>query len=372
MMKKILVIEDDPDVRDIILDVLEAEEYWAIGAEQGRQGVNLAIAHLPDLIICDVMMPELDGYGVLKELQSQPQTATIPFIFLTAKSTKFDQRQGMELGADDYITKPFMRTELLSAITTRLKKQEIQTEKAEIKLDELRYSISLSLPHELRTPLNGILVSSELLQQDFESLEPQEVMELLSNINISAKRLHRLIINFLLYADLQLIKSNPERLSAFKNKSIEYVSLTIEELSFSLSKKQSKSRIDDLKLNLKDANLRMDRQSLVKLLEELLDNAFKFSDPGTEIIIFSEIEGDFYHLSISDRGRGMSPEQIANLGAYQQFDRKIYEQQGSGLGLSIVKELVDLYDGKFRIDSSLNQGTTIHLFLPILPEVEES
>lgn len=371
-MKKILVIEDDPDVRDIILDVLEAEQYWAIGAEQGRQGVDLAISHLPDLIICDVMMPELDGYGVLKELQSQPQTATIPFIFLTAKSTKFDQRQGMELGADDYITKPFMRTELLSAITTRLKKQEIQAEKAEIKLDELRHSISLSLPHELRTPLNGILVSSELLQHDFESLDNQEVLELLGNINISAKRLHRLIVNFLLYADLQLIKTNPERLYTLKQSSIEYVSLVIKELSVSFSKKQSISRVGDLRLNLKDADLRMHRQSLIKLLEELLDNAFKFSEPGTEITVASEIEGSFYHLSIGDRGRGMSSEQIANLGAYQQFDRRIYEQQGSGLGLSIVKELVDLYDGKLRIDSSLNQGTTIHLLLPILPEGEES
>jgi len=371
-MKKILVIEDDPDVRDIILDVLEAEGYWPMGAQQGHEGVELAIAHLPDLIICDVMMPELDGYGVLKELQRQPHTSTIPFIFLTAKSTKFDQRQGMELGADDYITKPFMRTELLSAITTRLKKQEIQTEKAEIKLDELRHSISLSLPHELRTPLNGILVSSELLQHDFESLEHQEVVELLESIHISAKRLHRLIINFLLYADLQLIKSNPERLSSLRQKAIEYASMVIEELSISVAQKQSPSRLDDLRLNLKDAHLRMDRKSLIKLLEELLDNAFKFSERGTEITVVSTIEGEFYHLTIGDRGRGMSAEQIANLGAYQQFDRKIHEQQGSGLGLSIVKELVNIYDGKFRIESSLNQGTTIHLFLPSLPDVEES
>ncbi|MBP0027395.1 response regulator [Roseofilum sp. Guam] len=371
-MKIILVIEDDPDVPDIILDVLEAERYWAIGAEHGREGVDLAIAHLPDLIICDVMMPELDDYGVLKELQNQPQTATIPFIFLTAKSTKFDQRQGMELGADDYITKPFMRTELLSAITTRLKKQEVQTEKAEIKLDELRHSISLSFPHELRTPLNGILVSSEFLQHDFENLDHQEILELLENINISEKRLHRLIMNFLFYTDLQLTKANPKRFSSLRRKSIEYVNLIIKELSVGVSKKQPKSRMDDLILNVKDAHLRIDREGFIKLLEELLDNAFKFSEPGTEITVFGEIEGDFYHLAISDRGRGMSAEQIANFGAYQQFDRKIYEQQGSGLGLSIVKELVNLYDGKFTIESSLNKGTTIHVLLPTLPQAEES
>ncbi|WP_313898710.1 ATP-binding protein [Roseofilum reptotaenium] len=130
--------------------------------------------------------------------------------------------------------------------------------------------------------------------------------------------------------------------------------------------------MDDLILNVKDAHLRIDREGFIKLLEELLDNAFKFSEPGTEITVFGEIEGEFYHLAIRDRGRGMSAEQIANFGAYQQFDRKIYEQQGSGLGLSIVKELVNLYDGKFTIESSLNKGTTIHVLLPTLPQAEES
>lgn len=369
-MKKILVIEDDPDVRDIILDVLEAEQYWVIGAEQGRRGVDLAIAHLPDLIICDVMMPELDGYGVLRELQNQPQTATIPFIFLTAKSTKFDQRQGMELGADDYITKPFMRTELLSAITTRFKKQKLQTDKAQTQLDELRHSISLSLPHELRTPLNGILASSELLQKEFTNLDYSEIMELLDNINISAKRLNRLIVNFLLYADLELIKTDEKRLKALKKQSTEYPSLAIQEVSHSISKKQPISRASDLNFNLQDANLGMDQKSFIKILEEVLDNAFKFSKAGTPITVVSEIEGEFYHLSISDRGRGMSAEQITRLGAYQQFDRKIHEQQGSGLGLSIVKQIVDLYEGNFRIDSVLDRGTTIHILLPRVPEVD--
>ncbi|MDJ1173161.1 hybrid sensor histidine kinase/response regulator [Roseofilum capinflatum] len=370
-MKKILVIEDDPDVRDIILDVLEAEQYWVIGAEQGRRGVDLAIAHLPDLIICDVMMPELDGYGVLRELQHQPQTATIPFIFLTAKSTKFDQRQGMELGADDYITKPFMRTELLSAIATRLKKQKIQTEKAQTQLDELRHSIALSLPHELRTPLNGILASSELLQQEFQNLEVQEIAELLDNIHVSAKRLYRLIINFLLYADLELIKTDKKRLQSLKKQSTEYPSLAIQEISLSVARKQPRSRTSDLKFNLQDATLGMDQKSFIKILEEVLDNAFKFSKVGTPITIFSEIEGDFYHVSIGDRGRGMSAEQITRLGAYQQFDRKIHEQQGSGLGLSIVKQIVNLYGGNFGIDSVLDRGTTIHILLPRVPEVDD-
>ncbi|MBD2725467.1 EAL domain-containing response regulator [Nostoc sp. FACHB-892] len=121
-MAKILIIEDEEAVRENILDLLEAEDFETIGAANGRIGVNLAISEVPDLILCDMMMPQLDGYGVLIILRQNPITATIPFIFLTAKSAKSDFRQGMNMGADDYITKPFTRAELLSAIINRLEK----------------------------------------------------------------------------------------------------------------------------------------------------------------------------------------------------------------------------------------------------------
>ena len=123
-MKKILVIEDDFSVRSNILDLLEAEDFNAIGAENGFIGALWAQQHLPDLIICDVMMPEVDGYEVLNALRSQPTTATIPFIFLTAMADKTNIRYGMELGADDYVTKPFTKEELLKAIATRFAKQD--------------------------------------------------------------------------------------------------------------------------------------------------------------------------------------------------------------------------------------------------------
>ncbi|MCC5651762.1 EAL domain-containing response regulator [Nostoc sp. XA013] len=121
-MTKILIIEDEEAVRENILDLLEAEDFETIGAADGRIGVNLAISEVPDLILCDMMMPQLDGYGVLTILRQNPITTTIPFIFLTAKAAKSDFRQGMNMGADDYITKPFTRAELLSAIRNRLEK----------------------------------------------------------------------------------------------------------------------------------------------------------------------------------------------------------------------------------------------------------
>ncbi|HCF29611.1 MAG TPA: response regulator [Cyanobacteria bacterium UBA11049] len=122
-MSKILVIEDELSVRENILARLEAEGFETLNAENGINGIAVALAQTPDLIICDVMMPELDGYGVLTTLRQDPLTATIPFIFLTAKADKGDIREGMELGADDYLTKPFSRDELLQSIIARLKKQ---------------------------------------------------------------------------------------------------------------------------------------------------------------------------------------------------------------------------------------------------------
>ncbi len=123
-MKKILVIEDNQEVREILEEVLELSGYEVTTAEDGAIGAKKAIESTPDLIICDVMMPKLDGFGVLNILSRKPETADVPFVFLTAKAEKDDFRRGMNLGADDYITKPFYKDELLQVIETRLKKSE--------------------------------------------------------------------------------------------------------------------------------------------------------------------------------------------------------------------------------------------------------
>lgn len=126
-MKTILVIEDEHSIRNNTLKILQYKGFQSIGAEDGEIGVQLAKAYLPDLIICDIMMPKLDGYGVLNTLRQDPETATIPFIFLSAKVDRSDIRQGMNLGADDYLTKPFTTTELIEAIAARLEKQAAVT-----------------------------------------------------------------------------------------------------------------------------------------------------------------------------------------------------------------------------------------------------
>ena len=125
-MKKILVIEDEPEMRRNLLTILRLEKFEPVGAENGKIGIALAKSTKPDLILCDVMMPEIDGFGVLKALRADAATASIPFIFLTAKGEKIDVRSGMNLGADDYLTKPVDKTDLLSAITSRFTRQQQQ------------------------------------------------------------------------------------------------------------------------------------------------------------------------------------------------------------------------------------------------------
>jgi diguanylate cyclase len=164
-MTKILIIEDMESLREETIEALSYEGFDVIGAENGAVGVKLALEHLPNLIICDVMMPELDGYETLTTLRQESSTATIPFIFLTAKADKADMRQGMELGADDYLTKPFTIEELLSAIAARLKKQATLQERVDREIKQTESRMAYLAQHDELTHLPNRLLFHELLQQ---------------------------------------------------------------------------------------------------------------------------------------------------------------------------------------------------------------
>ncbi|MBS1589319.1 MAG: response regulator [Bacteroidetes bacterium] len=152
-MKTVLLIEDNDDIRENMAEIMELSNYTVITAANGKLGVELAFKHTPDIIVCDIMMPILDGYGVIHALQKNESTRNIPFIFLTAKAERSEIRKGMELGADDYITKPFNGTELLSAIESRLRKVDTFRQQLSANIDGLNEIISHAggdeLLHEL-------------------------------------------------------------------------------------------------------------------------------------------------------------------------------------------------------------------------------
>jgi DNA-binding NarL/FixJ family response regulator len=151
-MNKILIIEDQPQMRRNLATILEMEGFEVSLAENGNAGVARARESKPDLIICDVMMPELDGYGVLRTLRSDKATATIPFIFLTAKGEKIDQRTGMNLGADDYLTKPVARTDLLASVKVRLERRDAH----EAELESAKSSAGFNPNFESPKPLESL------------------------------------------------------------------------------------------------------------------------------------------------------------------------------------------------------------------------
>lgn len=362
-MSKILVIEDEQYIRENIVEMLEVENYTVFSAENGKVGVKLAQQNIPDLILCDVMMPELDGYYVLSELRSHSTTQTIPLIFLTAKTTREDMRLGMDLGADDYLTKPFTRDELLGAITTRIVKQVAVERKSQTKLDNLRNSIAQSLPNEFRTPLNGIISLSRFMMEDFDTIGKEEALELLEEIYFSGQRLQRLTQNFLLYAKLVQIESNPRRFKMLQELKEE---AQTEEIITAIAREKAKElkRESDLRLDLCSASARLSLTKIKKITEEIIDNAFKFSQAGTLVKIRSNQDENGFHLFIVDNGRGMTTAQISQLGAYVQFERHMYEQQGSGLGLTIAKLMVELHGGSLSIESTPGKYTSVQITLP--------
>ena len=348
-MKRILVIEDSPDVRATICEILEARGWHALTAEDGEQGLALATSQLPDLVLCDIRMPRKDGYAVLRELRANPPTASMPFVFLTGLSDKPNMRQGMELGADDYIVKPFTPEELCSAVESRLRKQQAVMQMAERRLTELRSTLNSALPHELVTPLNTILGFSSLIM-DSPELGLKAAREYAGHILEAGERLHKLIERFVFFSQLELAASDPERQGMFSHP--EPIPLP-ERLSVIAQRCASEAhRENDLSLELQEVTARIAQSHLDRLTQELVRNAFKFSEPGTPVQVATQRSNGLTSLCVTNQGRGFTPQQISSIGAHLQFDRELQEQQGTGLGLAIVRRLAELYQGSFWIQST--------------------
>jgi signal transduction histidine kinase len=311
------------------------------------------------------MMPRLDGFATLRAIRKDPSTATTPFIFLTGQTTKSDMRHGMDLGADDFLAKPVLVDELVAAIRTRLQKQELARMATERKLDELRVNLSLSLPHEIRTPLSGIIGFAEVLRDDTSSLKPEEISEMAKVILKSATRLGHLVENFLTYAQLQILNANPDRSKFVGKEASVILKSQIEE---SAQKKAAEcDRLEDLRLTLGAAEAAISTQGMMRIFDEVMDNAMKFSKKGSIVEVTSALSEQDFVLSVRDHGIGMGATDIAEIGAYRQFDRGHLEQQGSGLGLTIAKQMTELYGGRFTISSEVGKGTTVTVEIPRVP-----
>jgi signal transduction histidine kinase len=362
-METILIIEDDELIRENMIELFTNEGYSVLAAENGRVGLQIAMERIPDMIVSDIMMPEMDGFQVYKSIRTEPFLSIIPFIFLSALSDKLNIRLGMGLGADDYITKPFVNSELIEAVRNRIAKSRT----ARKSMEELKLNLIRSVPHEFLTPLNSVLGFSQLLIDacvENDDLPRADILEFSGYIHSAGKKLLRIIRNYVLFTELTLKMQNQSSESQFSDETAFNIDSFIPDFLFDLAKKEN--RDSNLEINFENVDLLISTKNLKKILEELLDNAMKFSLPHFKISIKGFQENQFYRVIVEDCGKGMSLDEIQAIEAFVQFDRTMTEQSGLGLGLSIVRKLIDLHQGEFWIESGRGIGTKANIRLPLL------
>jgi signal transduction histidine kinase len=361
----ILVVDDEKATRDFLVDTLKLGGFETLTAADGEAGLRAIHQQMPDLIIADVRMPNLNGFEFLEALRANPKTNTIPVIMLTAVKATENMRTSMLAGAADYLVKPVSPGDLLAAINTQLDKQAAIAEKHDTTLKLLRKNIIYALPHELRTPLHLISGYASLLAADYQTVKPEAVLDAAQAILGASDRLQRLIENYLVYAQLELIADDPEQVRALRNQFTRDVSAIMAVEAARKAKQVGRSA--DLHLELTPQAMRITEQNLKKLIVELVDNAFKFSKPGQAVKIHAVREGNIYRITITDEGVGMTPEQVRGLGGgFTQFERALREQQGVGLGFSVARRLIELHEGSIQIESAPQHGTSLTICLPIV------
>ncbi len=362
MKKKILVIDDEPIILCLLTEMLLEENFEVQGAENGWIGLQKIREYFPDLIICDIEMPVMNGYEVLSEIRKNETMATIPFIFLSGKSQKVDFRRGMELGADDYLTKPIRLKELIASVNKQIEKRDIFLRLPQQKVDKMRHYLTRILPHELRTPLTCILGFSELLI-DTSQLDAEEISHISHRIYKNASKLSRLIENYLLLAEIDMENARVSFPQNFTENPGQIIKAQ------AVSHAEQYNRKADLELDIEDVSkIYISSNYMKKIVEEICDNAFKFSHERTKVHVSAKTKNNEYIVQISDHGRGMSSEEIDGIGAYVQFNRNIHEQQGAGLGLAIAKRLVQLHEGQFGIESVPSSHTKVHISFSMIPK----
>jgi signal transduction histidine kinase len=374
-MTKILVIEDEAILRGEIGEWLTFEGYDVIGAEDGLVGVEAASRDLPDLIICDITMPRLDGYGVLLEMRANSTTAHIPFILVTARASHEDIRQGMALGADDYITKPFSRMELLQAVQARLGKKAAQESYYERQVGQLQKALTQEheerllkaklvamFSHDFRNQITVVLSSNALLRKYTDRLDEDRRQELINRIDRAARLLMQMLDDMLIVAEMETGYFAPQKEPLSVARFLQDIIAEFQTIFGEKHQLHFESNFDD--------TVMADARLLRQIAANLISNAIKYSPRGGEVRISLGYQGGQCILSVQDHGIGISEADQARLFDAFQRGENVGAITGTGLGLAIVKQAVDLQGGTIRFESQIGVGTTVVVALPCtLPEI---
>lgn len=371
-MSKILIIDDEQPLRDEVSDWLQFEGHEVLTAENGRIGLEMIIRDHPDLIICDIAMPEMDGRTVLLEVRANPTVNHLPFIFLTASATYESIRRGMDLGADDYLTKPFRHGDLLKAIESRLRKQAEQKAHAHQQLEAvnktfqeeqerrlLKSRIVAMFSHDFRNPLFAITSAVNLIENYGERLDAKRKHTYLQRISGSARLLLQMLDDMLLAAELE-------------NGHLEYHPQPIELVPL------LETLLDEFRMIYDDSHqfsmegdfagmLTSDPKLVRAIVTNLLSNAVKYSPAGGPILVRVATDRAAITLQIVDQGLGISAADCQHL--FEPFYRVDHGQgvKGTGLGLTIVHQAVTLCGGTIEVQSEVGKGSTFVVKLPHQP-----
>jgi two-component system sensor histidine kinase/response regulator len=362
----ILVVEDDPSMLAIISFLLEDEGYKVVQATDGLAGLSALKDGLPDLIISDVMMPGMDGFDFYERLHARAEWNRIPFIFLTAKGQRTDVRRGMELGADDYLTKPFEPEELISAIEVRLARSAEAQAAISKASSDLSERIIQTLTHEFRTPLALVVGYTDLLESSGQNMAEEERQLILQGLQTGAQRLIGLVEDFLLLNKLEsgALAAEIEREQRTADEPDWVVDLAVDGF-----REQAAGRNVAFvaRLEAPGVSVLASRRDLTEIVRKLVDNAIKFSKSGGgEVIVGTRQEGDTWVLEVADEGIGIQEAALPWIfEAFRQVDRGTMEQQGAGVGLAIVRGLAEVYGGGVKVQSAPGKGSTFTCWLPL-------
>ncbi len=369
-MKKILLIEDEAPLRAEVAEWLTFEDFDVVQAEDGLLGVEMAFTHLPDLILCDIMMPRLDGYGVLLEINSNPATVSTPFIFLTAKASHEDLRSGMISGADDYITKPFTRHDLLSAVQRQLDKRAMREQWHEREVQELQNALMQEheqrivkaklvgmFSHDFRNPLSTILSSNSLLRDYADRLDAQRRLTHLNRIDASVRQLIQMLDDMLIVSQMESgsLEFKPEPIN------IDHILNGIVEEFQAINSEVCSLIFENYVTDTVLADVRLIRQ----IASNLISNAVKYSPLGGEVRVRLEAQDGEYVLTVQDNGIGIEQEDQERLFNAFQRGSNVGRITGTGLGLAIVKEAVTIHKGTIHLESIVGEGTTVTVNIPV-------
>lgn len=369
-MQTILVIEDEALLRAEVEEWLKFEGYNAITAEDGIAGVEKALQHLPDLIVCDIMMPRLDGYGVLIEIRSNHKTADTPFVFLTARAAHEDIRAGMNLGADDYLTKPFTRIDLLQAVKSRLDAAAARRSKINEEIEELRAALAKEheqrlikgklvgmFSHDFRNPLATILSSISLLRDYADRMDEKRRQAHMNRVDASVRQLLHMLDDMLIITQMESgkLEFKPELLYVeqfFQRIIEEFQIIHAETHTFRIE-----SRFND--------PMMADPRLLRQIAANLISNAIKYSPAGSEIHIMLGLHQGQFVFSVEDHGIGIPEEDQPGLFSVFHRGSNVGDVKGTGLGLAIVKQAIELHSGTLQVESETGRGTKITVMIPI-------